>query len=44
MEKYTGEELLDALQVVSSIISKCEKIQPKFAEKKIFARSNVNRT
>lgn len=32
MDKYTKEELLEALQVVSSIISKCEKIQTKFAE------------
>ena len=33
MEKYTREELIEALQVVSSTISKCEKIQPKFAER-----------
>jgi hypothetical protein len=32
MEKYTREELIEALQVVSSSISKCEEIQPKFAE------------
>lgn len=32
MEKYTREELGEALRVVSSTISKCEKIQPKFAE------------
>ncbi|EGT3617686.1 hypothetical protein FHH43_15885, partial [Clostridium perfringens] len=32
MEKYTREELKDALQVVSSTISRCEKMQPKFAE------------
>lgn len=32
MDKYTKEELLETLQVVSSTISKCEKIQPKFAE------------
>jgi hypothetical protein len=32
MDKYTREELLKALQVVSSSISNCEKIQPKFAE------------
>ncbi|MBN7773559.1 hypothetical protein [Clostridium aminobutyricum] len=32
MEKYTREELLEALLVLSSSISKCEKIQPKFAE------------
>lgn len=30
--EYTKEELLEALQVVSSTISKCEKIQPKFAK------------
>lgn len=28
----TKEELKEALQIVSSTISKCEKIQPKFAE------------
>jgi CxxC motif-containing protein len=32
MNKYTKEELLEALRVVSSTISKCEKIHPKFAE------------
>ncbi len=32
MDKYTREELDEALRVVSSTISKCEKIQPKFAE------------
>ena len=32
MGKYLGDEFSDALQVVSSTISKCEKIQPKFAE------------
>ncbi|WP_042274423.1 hypothetical protein [[Clostridium] dakarense] len=32
MDKYTKEELLKALQVVSSTISNCEKIHPKFAE------------
>lgn len=32
MEKYTREELEEALQIVSSVISKCEKIQPKFME------------
>ena len=31
MEKYTREELIEALRVVSSTISKCEKFQPKFA-------------
>ena len=32
MDKYTKEELLEALRVVSSTISNCEKIQPKFSE------------
>jgi hypothetical protein len=32
MDKYTREELVDALRVVSSTISKCEKMQLKFAE------------
>jgi hypothetical protein len=32
MGKYTRDEFLEALEVVSSTISKCEKIQPKFAE------------
>ncbi|NFS06827.1 hypothetical protein FDE99_03425 [Clostridium botulinum] len=32
MDKYTEEELIEALRVVSPTISKCEKIQPKFAE------------
>lgn len=32
MDKHTKEELLESLQVVSSTISKCEKVQPKFAE------------
>lgn len=32
MEKYTREELEEALQIVSSSISKCEKIHPKFLE------------
>ncbi|MBD5637805.1 hypothetical protein HYI18_04150 [Clostridium botulinum] len=32
MDKYTKEELIEALRVVSSTISKCEKIQPKFEE------------
>jgi len=32
MGKYSRDELSDVLQVVSSTISKCEKIQPKFAE------------
>ncbi|SEW55821.1 hypothetical protein [Chitinophaga arvensicola] len=30
--KYTKEELLAAKEVLSSTISKCEKIQPKFKE------------
>lgn len=32
MGEYSTDEFSDALKVVSSIISKCEKIQPKFAE------------
>jgi hypothetical protein len=32
LEKYTKEELEEALQVVSSAISRCEKAQPKFVE------------
>jgi hypothetical protein len=32
MDKYTKEELIDALRPVSSVISKCEKAQIKFAE------------
>ena len=32
MEKYIKLEISEALQVVSSTISKCEKMQPKFLE------------
>lgn len=32
MENYTNEELIKALGVVSSTITKCEKMQGKFAE------------
>ncbi|MDV3425715.1 MAG: hypothetical protein LIR50_00325 [Bacillota bacterium] len=32
MEKYTREELAEALKVVSTTIGNCEKMQPKFAE------------
>lgn len=32
IHQYTNEELVAALQVVSSTISNCEKMQPKFAE------------
>lgn len=32
MEKYTREELIEARRPVSSVISKCEKGQLKFAE------------
>lgn len=32
MDKYTREELEEALRVVSSTINKCERIQPKFEE------------
>lgn len=31
MDKYTREELEEALQIVSSVISRCEKTYPKFA-------------
>ena len=30
MEKYTKEELIEALRAVSSVIHKCEKAQEKF--------------
>lgn len=32
MDSYTKEELEEALQIVSSTISRCEKTQPKFVE------------
>jgi hypothetical protein len=32
MERYTREEFAEALQVISSTISNCKKMQPKFAE------------
>lgn len=32
MDQYTKKELIEALQPVSSIISKCEKAQLKYAE------------
>ncbi|WP_313343194.1 hypothetical protein [Sedimentibacter sp.] len=32
MDKFKKEELTDALQIVSSTISKCEKMQLKFEE------------
>lgn len=32
MDKYTGEELEEALQIVSSVISRCKKAKPKFVE------------
>jgi hypothetical protein len=32
MDKYTKEELIEALSPVSSVISKCEKAQLKFVE------------
>jgi hypothetical protein len=32
MDKYTKEELIESLRPVSSVISKCEKGQLKFAE------------
>jgi hypothetical protein len=32
MDKYSREELIEALRPVSSVISKCEKAQQKFEE------------
>ncbi|WP_426347912.1 hypothetical protein ACPWSR_09060 [Alloiococcus sp. CFN-8] len=32
MDNFTKEHLIEALRVVASTISRCEKIQPKFAE------------
>ena len=32
MDKYTREELEEALKIVSSTISRCEKAHPKFIE------------
>jgi len=32
MDKYTKQELMEALKVVTSTISKCEKAQQKFKE------------
>lgn len=32
MEEYSREELVQAMRVISSTISKCEKMHPKFAE------------
>ncbi|MDV3426357.1 MAG: hypothetical protein LIR50_04085 [Bacillota bacterium] len=32
MDKYTREELEEALQIIYSVISRCEKAQPKFVE------------
>ncbi len=32
MNRYTKEDLEEALLIISSIISRCEKAQPKFAE------------
>lgn len=32
MDKYTKEELIESLRPISSVISKCEKGQSKFAE------------
>lgn len=32
MDSYKKEELEEALQIVSSAISRCDKMQPKFAE------------
>lgn len=32
MDKFTDEELEEALRAISSTISKCEKVQPKLKE------------
>ncbi len=32
MEKFTREELDEALRIVTSAIGRCEKMQPKFSE------------
>lgn len=32
MEKYTTEELKEALRAIESTISKCEKVRPKLRE------------
>lgn len=32
MDKYTSKELEEAIRIVSSVISRCEKTQTKFAE------------
>ena len=32
MDNYTKEQLSEALRVIVSTISRCEKVQPKFAE------------
>ena len=32
MDKYTKQELEEALQIISSVISRCEKAQSKFVE------------
>jgi hypothetical protein len=32
MDNYTKDELEEALRIVSSVISRCEKMQPKFVE------------
>ncbi len=32
MDNYTKEQVSEALRVVASTISRCEKIQPKFAQ------------
>ncbi|OEH87007.1 hypothetical protein BHU72_01765 [Desulfuribacillus stibiiarsenatis] len=32
MDQYTKEDLDETLQIVSSVINRCEKTQPKFAE------------
>lgn len=32
MENFTSEELEKALKIISSVISRCEKMQPKFED------------
>lgn len=52
VDKYTKEELIEALRPVSSIISKCEKAQLKHAEgtshhtrfKKLIKAMNISKT
>lgn len=32
MKEYTNQQIEDTLNVIASLISNCEKIQPKFKE------------